>query len=322
VHASNHQGGKGLKILIGIPLTVFFLAILASEMSGGVAPTYELYSWPDSNGGWNFCMLYTTNRQKTAEEVFNAKTAMHGLNEIKRKMSELPKGSRIVWFDRLTLAGAKVKETETLQYPPNEIVEELKRWAAKREIKLFGPGADVGQNTIDSRSLEVLGFTLGQNEAADVEAKLGKARTSHAPDHDMTQRCYQSKGVDHTAVVFEDWSGTLSGFRIYRADESDRHCTLTPFVTAELSTASGLKLGLNREKVLQILGKPTNALRNRLLYKRESQRPMTAEEVARFKRAYPGENNSDLTVFITTEIKLSFRSSKLSSIDVIQTETT
>jgi hypothetical protein len=49
---------------------------------------------------------------------------------------------------------------------------------------------------------------------------------------------------------------------------------------------------------------------------------MTAEEVARFKQAYPGENNFDLTVFVTTEIKLSFKGSKLSSIGVSHTETT
>jgi hypothetical protein len=38
---------------------------------GGVVPTYELYSWQDPNGAWNFSLLYTTSRQKTVQEVFS-----------------------------------------------------------------------------------------------------------------------------------------------------------------------------------------------------------------------------------------------------------
>jgi hypothetical protein len=187
---------------------------------------------------------------------------------------------------------------------------------------ILATSSEAGRKTIDAESLKVLGFVLGKDEVEDVEAKLGKARASHGPDHDMTQRCYQSKNADHTVLAFEDWSGTLSGFRIYRSARSNTVCTATAAVTPEIATASGLKLGLSRDDVLRILGQPTEASANRLVYKSESKRPMTEEEVSRYRQAYPGEATSDFTVFVTTEIKLSFRNLKLFSINVSHTKTT
>ena len=116
--------------------------VWGQQGSKGLIPTYELYSWQDPQGGWNFCLLYTTNRQKTAAEVFNPKTVLHGSKEIERKISKLPKRSRIVWFEGLTLSGKTVEGTERLKYPPKEVVDEVKRWAAKREVQVLGPEDD------------------------------------------------------------------------------------------------------------------------------------------------------------------------------------
>ena len=49
---------------------------------------------------------------------------------------------------------------------------------------------------------------------------------------------------------------------------------------------------------------------------------MTPEEIVRFKRAYPTENTAELKIFVTTEIKLTFQKSKLTSIEVKHTEST
>jgi hypothetical protein len=113
-----------------------------------MAPTYELYSWQGPNGAWNFSLFDTTDRQKTVKEVFNKKTALHGLEELKRKVSELPRGSTIVWFDRLTLSGAKVKGSEGLKYPGKEIIEELQRYADSRDIEIVGPEHAAGQGLV------------------------------------------------------------------------------------------------------------------------------------------------------------------------------
>ena len=100
-------------------------------------PTYELYSWKTSSESWNFCLLYTTDRQKSVEEVLKNKTALRGLEQLKRKISKLEKGARIVWFDRLTIAGDKIQGSEKLGYPPRQIMEDVKQYAAtRRNIKV------------------------------------------------------------------------------------------------------------------------------------------------------------------------------------------
>ena len=55
--------------------------------------TYQLYSWEDANGGWNFSVLHDTNHQKTVAEVFNPKVTLKGLDQLKRKLSD---GRKIV----------------------------------------------------------------------------------------------------------------------------------------------------------------------------------------------------------------------------------
>ena len=101
---------------------------------------YERYSWQDSgSNNWNFCVLYNTSRQKKVKEIFNEKTTLQGVDQLKRKMSDIPPGSKIVWFDRLTLSGHRVRGSEGLKYPPPDIVEDVKRYAEARQIRIEGP---------------------------------------------------------------------------------------------------------------------------------------------------------------------------------------
>jgi hypothetical protein len=188
-------------------------------------------------------------------------------------------------------------------------------------LSALAASAGTAQAPIGPGSLTLLGFTLAKNEIGDVERRLGSARASAAQQHDMTQRCYESNGTDHTVVVFRDWVGTLSGFSIYTAASNPR-CTKTSLVRSDISTASGLKLGLSPEQVIQILGKPTRRAGSQFVYEDRSEKPLTAEEVADYRRTHPGETGSDLHIWNFTEIKLRFRNSRLSSIDVTHTETT
>jgi hypothetical protein len=105
----------------------------------GLIPTFELYSWRNPQGTWDFCLLHTTNHRKTVEEVFNEKCAEHGIERLKQRMSKLPRPSRIVWFDRLTFRGVKLKGSEGLEYPPKEVVDQVKIYCDTHSITLFGP---------------------------------------------------------------------------------------------------------------------------------------------------------------------------------------
>jgi hypothetical protein len=99
---------------------------------------YELYSWQDSSGGWNFCVLYNTSSGKTVQQVFSKKTELRGIDQLKRRISQLPAGSSISWVDRLPSGtGPKAKGSENLKYPPPEVMSEIKRFAEAHNIKVF-----------------------------------------------------------------------------------------------------------------------------------------------------------------------------------------
>ena len=102
---------------------------------------FELYSWPSSVGGeWNFSVLYNTSRQKAASEVFDKDTSLKGLNQLKERISKMAPGSKVTWLGELTDAGErKQKGTEKLTYPPDSVVEEVKKFAAARNIEIAGP---------------------------------------------------------------------------------------------------------------------------------------------------------------------------------------
>lgn len=133
---------KRIRLRIQVTFTCFMalLCIAQGRAAGsGVPLTYELYSWQGPKNDWNFCLLHTTNRQKTVQEVFNNRSVLHGIEELRHKMAELPPGTSIVWFDRLTLSGVRLKGSEGLKYPPKETIEEISRYADVHGIQISGP---------------------------------------------------------------------------------------------------------------------------------------------------------------------------------------
>ena len=131
-----------MRVLLFVAVASSFLIGLEAQEAGNTPPitrTYELYSWQNAKGVWNFQLLNTTNRQKTVQEVFNTKSALRGVDELKRKISTLPASSDILWFDRLTLSGTKVRGSERLKYPPKQIIDDVKRDVESHGVKLSGP---------------------------------------------------------------------------------------------------------------------------------------------------------------------------------------
>jgi hypothetical protein len=76
---------------------------------------YELYSWQDGNE-WNFSLLVGTNREKTLDEIKEAKTILRGVDALTSALGQMPTGQYITWSSR-----------ETLSYPPDDIIEQVKQ---------------------------------------------------------------------------------------------------------------------------------------------------------------------------------------------------
>lgn len=104
-----------------------------------IPPIYELYSWQETDGGWSFSLLPDTDRQKTIEEVFHPGKALRGLARLERKIATLPRGSQLVWFDRLTIGGVRVQGSDRLKYPREDTVAKVRLSARARDIEVSGP---------------------------------------------------------------------------------------------------------------------------------------------------------------------------------------
>lgn len=129
---------KGLfMILVFGCLATNFMGEQHKEKGSEPLETYELYSWPDNSGGWNFSILGTTSRVKTPEEIFNEKEAIRGVDKLKQKISHLVRPSRIVWTENLAYKGVPIKGTERLGWPPREIIEDVKLYAAERHVEIL-----------------------------------------------------------------------------------------------------------------------------------------------------------------------------------------
>src|SRR5262245_31505797 len=124
------------KRVMGMVGMILFMVMSVSAQKA--LPTYELYSWKEGDT-WNFNVLPDTNRQKTVEEVFDPKKVLRGFDQLKKKLSEMPTGTRIGWFDRLTIGGARLVGSERLGYPPEKLVDEVMQFARSRKIEILGP---------------------------------------------------------------------------------------------------------------------------------------------------------------------------------------
>ena len=114
----------------------FAQGLLKEDQRAGLA--YELYSWKDASG-WSFSVLHNTDRQKTIAEVFNPDKALRDMDELKSIISGMPAGSQIVWFDRLTLGSVRIRGSESLRYPPEDVISDITSYAQARGMEVHGP---------------------------------------------------------------------------------------------------------------------------------------------------------------------------------------
>ena len=52
----------------------------------------ELNSWKLATGDWHFSLLMGTNRKKSIQEITDPKVTIVGVDNLKKKLSELQKG--------------------------------------------------------------------------------------------------------------------------------------------------------------------------------------------------------------------------------------
>jgi hypothetical protein len=134
-----------LSLLALICITVPLFGKNQKKAGEAVPIGYELYSWREASGEWNFCILYTTSIGKTVKQVFDDKRTLRGFDQLKRKLDTLPEGARVSWLNRIPLSkGPKAKGSEGLGYPPSDVIQEIRHYAEGRNIKIVIHGASDG----------------------------------------------------------------------------------------------------------------------------------------------------------------------------------
>jgi hypothetical protein len=107
-------------------------AQIPSQKSG---MDYQLWSWQDSDGSWNFCML---------PDGISGHCDIRGMPELKRRISVLPAGAVIHWIDQTPGSGTRLGT-----YPPASIIRQVRAYAQNHRIKMeilssnpLGPASD------------------------------------------------------------------------------------------------------------------------------------------------------------------------------------
>ena len=132
-------------------LLVLVLALTLATIPGSVAQTpadsthlppqlYELYSWPQLNGMWNFCLLPSPSGVNIRiETIFKKRVRLTGVGQLKRRISELPTGTRIIWLSGITSGETPTTESRKLALPPRQTVEQVERYAGMHGVEMDLP---------------------------------------------------------------------------------------------------------------------------------------------------------------------------------------
>jgi hypothetical protein len=135
-----HKGGPPARILLIALGCLAITATLRCQQPSNVVNimSFELYSWRGSDGEWCFSILPSpSGRNVYAEEVFNKRFTLRGVKNLERKIAKLPKGATVLWLEQIpSSGGANAKSTGGLQFPPSEMIQEIRHYAQGHDVTI------------------------------------------------------------------------------------------------------------------------------------------------------------------------------------------
>lgn len=173
--------------------------------------------------------------------------------------------------------------------------------------------------------LSLMGFTLGKSSISDVQKRLGIATVGRCSDDQSASKeiCYIMPGPEKDRVFFESgvsggWS-VLDGFKVFSGAEKPK-CRIqcaNSILQSNIQTDGGLKLGLTRDEVLNLLGSPTREAGDNLTFEWQSRKHMTKAEIGK-----SGQNPvTDPYWDVLDIIQVTLRDSKVVEFEVSHTVT-
>lgn len=180
------------------------------------------------------------------------------------------------------------------------------------------------------RNFQIAGITLAPNtwDFSEIRSKFGEgtevARGDGASGRD--QICYRSlSGGVHLVFEFGELDSVFYLFKDGTKWNGSELCTPSATVSASISTASGLRLGIGPREVKSILGNPSIATPRKLLYYFALKKKSAPEDLARLRRGNPNISAAEFDanfkyVDIAAYIEARFVSGKLNYLAVSREE--
>jgi hypothetical protein len=179
-------------------------------------------------------------------------------------------------------------------------------------------------------NFQIAGITLGANwDFSEIRSKFGEGTEVERGDaaSGRHQICYvSSSGSVHLIFELGEVDSVLYLFEDGQTWKGSELCARSKTVSANTSTASGLKLGMRPQQVKAVLGDPSIATPENFVYYFDYKKKTSLEALAELRKSYPdmsdaefGKNfeNADGEVYIEAR----FASGKLNYLAVSKSET-
>jgi hypothetical protein len=169
-------------------------------------------------------------------------------------------------------------------------------WSINREDPRT-PNVKPSSHELQSSNFSLAGITLGQGGVEAITARLGHAPQIERGDASTGrfQFCYASAANSVVRVVYE-FGEDESVFYLFLSGtpwSGSKYCVLSKRVSKNLSTPSGLRLGLTRSEVEAVLGHPDATTASEFVYSREFKKKTTPTEFETMRREYPATLNDE-----------------------------
>jgi hypothetical protein len=175
----------------------------------------------------------------------------------------------------------------------------------------------------NTNNFRILGLSLDTVGVDSVASRLGSVQIVERGNasYSRSQLCYASKeGTEKIYLIFEFSVGQSAAFYLFRGGANwtgESLCARTSAVNENVSTGTGLKLGLSQSAVIAILGKPDYEMGDRMAYSRRFYRTATKQEFETARREYPEALSDEAaqtqfgTVPVTMQLEARFKNDRL-----------
>lgn len=202
--------------------------------------------------------------------------------------------------------------------------------AAFNDIDLSAPRTHTQYRELAASTLSIAGIKLGFGEIAEAQAKFGKATVVSRGDAatGRAQACYLTADLSTHLVFEEEGEGFGTSFYLFQGGpgwNGSELCRTTSLDRQEIKTADGLELGLDKNKVKAILGRPSTASLEELTYVFEAKKATPVGGLEKLRRQHPDLSDKDFrdsfsSYNVDSLVVAKFEKSKLTYLAVTESE--